>query len=216
MSVLELLISFPFASVFLLQARLICWRRRRWGRRRREEKEKKFAKNKVCAGERWESAVEGTAGSRGVTAGASDPNASAGSSSRHTHSPTPLCSRLEFLSLALLLAALHASAEPFCQSKELHPSGSPGRGEGVVPRAWPRSRLRARPGSSDLECSAQVPPPHPAPQVSGCASPPLLLLPRLAGAEKLPTCVASPPPPLPRLQLSLAARWGGGREGGGD
>lgn len=90
MSVLELLISFPFASVFLLQAHLICWRRRRWGRSRREQKEKKFAKNKVCAGERWESAVKGTAGSQGVTAGASDPNASAGSSSRHTNTqPDP-------------------------------------------------------------------------------------------------------------------------------
>lgn len=53
-----------------------------------EEKEKKFAKNKVCAGERRESVVEGTTGSPGVRAGTSDPKDSAGSWSRHTHTHT--------------------------------------------------------------------------------------------------------------------------------
>lgn len=79
--------------------------------------------------------MEGTAGSRGFTAGASDPYASAWSSSRHTHthSPTPLCSRLEFLSLALSLAALHASAGPLCQSKELHLRVRLAEGRGGVP-----------------------------------------------------------------------------------
>ena len=189
-----------------------------------EEKGKKFAKNKVCAGERRESVVEGTTGSLGVRAGPWTqkilPGAGAGTHTlTHTHTPTPLCSRLEFLqsgSLALLLAALHASAGPLV--KELCPSGSPSRGVGdarslAACRSADAPQLLRRRRARSL-----VPPPRPAPQVSGCASPPPLLLPRLAGAEKLPTCVASPPLPLPRLQLSLAARWGGGgrREGGGD
>ncbi|CAM9771435.1 unnamed protein product, partial [Rangifer tarandus platyrhynchus] len=66
----------------------------------------------------------------------------------HTHTPTPLCSRLEFLqsgSLALLLAALHASAGPLV--KELCPSGSSSR-EWETPGDWPRAGLRMRPSSA--------------------------------------------------------------------
>ena len=163
--------------------------------------------------------MEGTAGSRGVTAGTADPKASARSWSRNTHSPTPLCSRLEFLSLARSLARCSPRLRPAaCQSKELHPSGSPGPGEGDA-QSLAACGATGASWLFGLRARSLIPPPRPAPQVSGCASPPLLLLPRLAGAEKLPTCVASPPLPLPRLQLSLAARWEGGggrREGAGD
>lgn len=52
MSVLELLISFPFASVFLLQAHLICWRRRRKEEGEEEEvvegEEERREREEVC------------------------------------------------------------------------------------------------------------------------------------------------------------------------
>lgn len=138
-----------------------------------------------------------------------------------SQSPTPLCSRLEFLSLARWLSRSLLSTPPpgrSVKAKSFSPRVLPAEGRGT-PRAWLFAGLRTRPGSSARAPTAWVPPPSPAPQVSRRASPPLLLLPRPAGAEKLPICVASPPPPFPRLQLSLAARWGGGggpRVGGGD
>lgn len=81
-----------------------------------EEKEKKFAKNKVCANEPWDRRWRAR---RGLGESQQEPRspmllpgAQADTHTHtHTHSPIRLCSRLEFLSLArsLSLAALHAS-----------------------------------------------------------------------------------------------------------
>jgi hypothetical protein len=165
--------------------------------------------------------VEGTAGSWGVPAGASVPNASAWSSSRHAHphthtQPDPSLFPARVSQPGSLALTRRSPRLPSVKAKSCcGPLVCRAGGRGT-PGAWPLARLRARPGSYGPRARSLVPPPRLAPQVSGCASPQLLLLPRPAGAEKLLTCVASPPPPLPRLLLSLAARWGeGGRWGGG-
>lgn len=99
-----------------------------------EEKEKKFAKNKVCAGERRESAVEGTTGSPGVTAGTSDPKDSAGSWSRHTHTHTHTTRLLfvpgsSFFSLARsLFCSLLSTPPPGRLSKSCTPPVPPAGG----------------------------------------------------------------------------------------
>ncbi|XP_027401236.1 uncharacterized protein LOC113894793 [Bos indicus x Bos taurus] len=113
----------------------------------------KFAKNKLCAGERRESAVEGTTGSLGVTAGTSDPKDSAGSWSRHTHTHTHTTRLLfvpgsSFFSLARSLFCSPLSTPPPGRlSKSCTPPVPPARGW-ETPGAWPRAELRMRPSSS--------------------------------------------------------------------
>lgn len=65
-----------------------------------------------------------------------------------THSPTPLCSRLEFLPGSLLaLSCRSPSLRRAALSKSCTPRVRPAEGRGT-PRAWPRVGLRARPNGS--------------------------------------------------------------------
>lgn len=142
-----------------------------------------------------ESAVESTTGSPGVTAGTSDPRFCRELEPAHT--PHLLagssCSRLEFLPVSSLIFArcsprLRRAA---CQRAVPLRFARPGVGDAGLSRVRgcgcvPAIRRRRAAWSSS-----------PARRQAAAPSPPPLLLPRLAGAEKLPTCVASPPFPSP-------------------